>query len=161
LKENNGIIGGLMLFPDETELFPKEIVFPSLGVGFDKKDPSKPECILTYQVDSRVCPYVSEKNICKIYDRRPLIYRVFPLITMGEIGVTIADSEECLFAEKTELEKASLDSFLPITPKKIEAHSEWVFSRVMNTHWELAMTQQSKDQVTIGKFNLGTKEWVF
>ena len=149
------------MFSDETELFPKELVFPSIGAGFDEKDPSKPERIVTYQLDSKVCPSISEKNICEIYERRPLICCVFPLITIGEIGVTIADSEECLFVEKIELEKGSLDSILPITPKKVEALSEWVFLRLMNTRWESALALQHKDRGVIRKFDLATKEWVF
>ncbi len=159
LRGYNGIISGLVLFPDETELFPKETVFPSIGLGFDRIDPLKPESIVTYQIDSEDCPHLSEKNTCKIYDKRPLICRAFPLITMNEKGFNIADSQNCLFVEKTEQEKGPLDSLLPITPKRLKAQSEWVFARIINTRWEAITAKQHKDQAALRKFNLATKEW--
>ena len=47
---------------------------PYLAIG-DKK----PTTIIYYQLILADCPHLSEKNECKIYEKRPLICRVFPV----------------------------------------------------------------------------------
>jgi len=61
---------GLFLMPHETSLFPSEIVSPMWRLGSEIKN---------YQLNVNVCPHLTEDNQCKIYSKRPVICRAFPL----------------------------------------------------------------------------------
>ena len=39
----------------------------------------KPTNIILYQLNLSECPQINEKNECKIYEKRPLICRAFPV----------------------------------------------------------------------------------
>jgi hypothetical protein len=157
--EENGILYGLLLqSEDEAKLFPRELIFPSAGVGTDQNAPLGPKRILSYQLNADTCPHITEKNTCRIYEKRPLVCRTFPLISMGQIGVTIAEPQQCLFVETTEKERGSLTKLLPLTPKKIEAVSEWVSAYLMDCSTN-SLIQFRLSGETIWKFDLANKEW--
>jgi Fe-S-cluster containining protein len=159
VEEKTVLYGLLLVSKDETNLFPKELVFPSASVGIDKNNPSKPERVLTYQLNANVCPHVTEKNTCRIYERRPLICRAFPLISVGQMGVTIAEPQQCLFVETIEKERGSLTAILPMTPKKIKAVSEWEYVRLLGNCAINPLMKFRLSGESIWKFNLANKEW--
>jgi Fe-S-cluster containining protein len=69
-----GVLSGLCLTKEESKEFDQRLVVPYLATG--DKEPSN---IIFYQLVLADCPHLNEKNECKIYDKRPLICRVFPL----------------------------------------------------------------------------------
>lgn len=106
-----------------------------------------------------VCPHITEKNTCRIYEKRPLVCRTFPLIPMGQIGVTIAEPRQCLFVEATERKRGSLKVMLPMTPKKIKAFSRWQSIRLLGERHINSLTKFRRSGEVIWKFNLANKEW--
>jgi Fe-S-cluster containining protein len=70
---------GLTLTANESKLFPKELISPQMAIGT-----RKPETIILYQLNVNDCPFLDANNKCKIYAKRPLICRSFPLtLSMG------------------------------------------------------------------------------
>jgi len=159
LKDVMGKLSGLGLFREEIKLFPKEFVSPEIGFGFGEKDPSKPKYIVGYQLNVQVCPYISEDHLCKIYEKRPLTCQAFPLRPLGPIGTTIASPKSCLFVEKTESKIGSLESMLPLSPKKFRAPLEWMALSFLNLEVETSFKQYPDDAQILWKFDLKTKEW--
>jgi Fe-S-cluster containining protein len=75
LETRNEITRGLPLTESESHLFPKETISPKLGVG-----KTEPERIVLYQLNVNCCPFVSERNECQIYSKRPLMCQSFPIV---------------------------------------------------------------------------------
>jgi Fe-S-cluster containining protein len=67
---------GLMLFPDEISLFPKESIKPCLAIGTFHKD--KSFWVLTYQFTKSICPHLKDSK-CSIYFSRPLLCKMYPI----------------------------------------------------------------------------------
>jgi Fe-S-cluster containining protein len=76
LRNEKGIILGLFLTEKETSLFDPEQICAHTAVGIEGA-----LNIIAYQLNLGVCPHISEKNECKIYDRRPLACQSFPIET--------------------------------------------------------------------------------
>ena len=76
--ELDGIRKGLLLTAKEAKLFPSDMVFPSLGIGTEKR-----KKIITYQLNAEVCPHIGDKNECLIYEKRPLKCKAFPFDLAG------------------------------------------------------------------------------
>ncbi|NLE03308.1 MAG: YkgJ family cysteine cluster protein [Crenarchaeota archaeon] len=76
IENRNGRSSGITLTKNETSLFRSEIVVPKIALGM-----YGPEIFLFYQLVVNCCPYIDEKNQCKIYEKRPLICRSFPIIS--------------------------------------------------------------------------------
>ncbi len=129
-----------------------------MGVGISNKNPSMPERIMSYQLGVNICPHITEKNSCKIYEKRPLICRAFPLISLGQIGVTIATPQQCLFVEKTEREHGSFDSILPMTPKKFKAHG-WEVVGAIGKKIDESLIQSRLSGEIVWKFDLKSNKW--
>jgi Fe-S-cluster containining protein len=161
LKDEDGVVSGLMLFPDEIGLFPDKFVYPGLGLGFNRFDPAKPESIICYQLDLADCPYLSQENECQIYQKRPLICQVFPLHPMGSIGTSIVEPDDCAFVKKVESEIGDLSVLLPLTPEKFEGTKEWVFVSVMNAKYKTLFGVYGGKDKPPRRFDLRKKEWVF
>lgn len=75
LEVFEGVKRGLPLTEKETELFKSNFISPKLGFGLNE-----PSIVVLYQLNVNVCPYVTNKNECEIYDKRPLICRSFPIV---------------------------------------------------------------------------------
>ena len=76
LLEGKGVIlRGLPLTDKEVGLFPTVLVSPKMGIGSIKL-----EEVVLYQLNINCCPYVTEKNECKIYSKRPLMCQSFPIV---------------------------------------------------------------------------------
>lgn len=79
LIESNGILRGLALTPEETNLFPVDHVFPSVGIGIY----GQPKKVVTFQLDLSRCPHL-EGSLCRIYDKRPIACRIYPFETPNQ-----------------------------------------------------------------------------
>ena len=98
LSEDEGILIGLTLTPEEAKLFPPDKILPWLGAGSSEKEITR---IMMYQLNTATCPNL-ENNICRIYDKRPTVCAQFPL-TSNTGGISqIASGEACLFIGKVE-----------------------------------------------------------
>lgn len=82
LRKGNNTVG-LTIFPEEIHLFPESTIRPHLGKGVE--GPTK---IFTYQHTENVCIHLKD-NLCRIYDRRPLMCRSFP-VKVGARGLTFS-----------------------------------------------------------------------
>ena len=82
LVEDWGITNGLELTDKEIDLSDPKFVKPHMGLGN-----LKTVNIISYQLNLAVCPYIDEKNNCKIYNRRPLVCQSYPVevTPMGSI----------------------------------------------------------------------------
>lgn len=69
-----GIVSGLCLTEEEAKMFEPKLIVPYVAIG-DKK----PTTVIFYQFILSDCPHLNEKNECKIYEKRPLICKVFPI----------------------------------------------------------------------------------
>jgi Fe-S-cluster containining protein len=161
LFEDQGIVNGLSLrTKKEAELFPKEMVFPSFGIGLDPNDLSKPKKIVSYQLGVNDCPFISDSNVCELYEKRPLVCRGFPLMSMGKLGVSITSADKCLFVEKVEHQIGSLTSFLPMTTNKIKAVIEWKAISRLSSNINKFIIEPTLCGKAIWKFNLSNKKWI-
>lgn len=79
LNEVDFGLAGLFLLPEETKLFPKDKIFPLYGFGIKGRSRPRPIEIGMYQYAEMTCIHLTQDNLCKIYDKRPLICRAFPL----------------------------------------------------------------------------------
>ena len=70
----HGVVSGLSLTEEEAKLFEPKQVAPYMAIGDEK-----PRTIFFYQLTLTDCPQINEKNECKIYEKRPLICRAFPV----------------------------------------------------------------------------------
>jgi Fe-S-cluster containining protein len=78
IEDVNGMKAGLVLTVKEISLFPSEMVSPKLAIGFEK-----PEKTILNQLNVNDCPFITESNDCRIYDKRPLVCRQFPYKSEG------------------------------------------------------------------------------
>lgn len=155
-KEEFGILSGLTFFFDERKMFPKRLVSPATGFGWGV---SGPKHIIRYQLNTNRCPYLSQDNVCNIYDRRPLICQAFPLSSMSTLGTTVVDPKDCSFLEKIEKKVGSLAKMLPMTPKKFRGPKEWQAIAKINAAHEKSITDHLIDAEVVWKFDLKNKEW--
>ncbi|MFQ6075923.1 MAG: YkgJ family cysteine cluster protein [Candidatus Bathyarchaeia archaeon] len=96
LKEVDGNLNGLGLFPWERKLFPREMVSPQFGVGvMRKRGRLRPRRVVRYQLRVNVCPHLSEGNRCRMYESRPNACRSFPIEPTPPFGAVV--SRECRF----------------------------------------------------------------
>jgi len=75
LSEDKGILRGLTLLPDETSLFPENMVKPAMGAGETPRDPGFR--VLAYQLAVEPCPHLKNEG-CAVYGDRPASCRQFP-----------------------------------------------------------------------------------
>jgi len=78
-QTKEGVHSGLALFPDETWLFPSNIIFPYRGLG---ENPEEGDFkVVMFQLEKKVCPCLEmgmKEARCKIYEERPLVCRCYP-----------------------------------------------------------------------------------
>jgi Fe-S-cluster containining protein len=73
--EDGKLFGLSLLTQEETKLFYPEIIAPYVAIGV-----KEPTTIIFHQLILSECPYINEKNECVIYDKRPIVCRLFPRI---------------------------------------------------------------------------------
>lgn len=157
LKKVEGKIVGLSLSPSEAKLFPRELLIPEMGAG--RKSSRKPKTILSYRLNSEVCPHLSDNNRCKIYERRPLTCQAFPLITMGPIGTTVADADGCKFVEKFEKKYGTMEQYFPLIPENFKAKQEWDAVQRINRRIMSGFKKLRKRDVLF-RYDMKNKKWI-
>lgn len=75
VQNDRGILRGLTLLPEETSLFPEDMVKPYLGLG--KRPYESGFKVIAYQLTIEECPKLGD-NVCTIYETRPTTCRQFP-----------------------------------------------------------------------------------
>lgn len=150
LKEVDGNVNGLGLFPWETKLFPKELVSPQFGVGIvRKKGRLRPRRVVRYQLRVSVCPNLSEGNRCRIYDKRPNACRSFPIEPTPPFGALV--SRECRFV----VERTRNGEILEVlAPEESAASSEFVRKMTEIFQECLPLTLEG-----LLSFDLRTRSW--
>lgn len=139
LTEEHGMVMGLSLTEEETKLFNPKLIAPFSAIGN-----KEPETIIFYQLTLAQCPHINEKNECRIYEKRPLICKVFPITPkLDKVTITprctqvgksfTGEGEMCplIFdnAEQEEaLEKINLDAISTLQRCKETGSKIWVFN---------------------------------
>lgn len=67
---------GLMILPEEVDLFPSGLVRPM--IRYTHNSQNSPGKVWMYQVDAEICPHYDEKEGCLIYDDRPVVCAAYP-----------------------------------------------------------------------------------
>ena len=108
LSEDRGIMRGLTLLPEETRLFPDDIVRPATGIGKTPQDPGFR--VLAYQLAVEPCPHLGDTG-CVVYVDRPAGCRQFPfsLEPSGDGGQLLGVDLNCPSAARL------LDSFTQVS----------------------------------------------
>lgn len=70
---------GLILLPEETNLFPESLIAPMWGIGVKGRSRPRPEKVCVFQLNTKICVHLTDKNTCRIYAERPLICHAHPL----------------------------------------------------------------------------------
>ena len=157
IKELEGGLSGFSFSPDEKNLFPNELISPNVGIGWGM--PGGPKYVTAYQLNVGTCPNLSKGNLCSIHDKRPLTCQAFPLIPTGSGGTAIAEPDHCAFVEEVERKLGSLNSILPVTPKKFIAPKEWQAIAKINSWATKSVAAHPMDTQVLWVFDLKDKEW--
>ena len=151
-----GELKGLGLSLEETKLFPEKFVSPSYGIGYGGKD--RPKHIIIYQLNVSECPHLSEGNLCKIHEKRPLSCRAFPLESVGPLG-TIVEPTYCHFMEDYIRKHGSLNTQF-MTPEEFIAPEEWdTIPKIVEQVQEKLREHNRRDADLFWSFSLKTKKW--
>jgi Fe-S-cluster containining protein len=131
------------LFPEEKMLFPKEYTSPCQGVGRTPDDERFK--IVNYQLTLNVCPHLDD-NVCRIYEKRPLICRAYPFK-----GSTI--EPDCAF--KVELSKRfpNIDEFYFASNDEILI-SDQIARKIRESY------KSKQKQAGLWEYDLMKKKWL-
>ena len=91
LREFDGDLKGLVISPNERKLFPKKLISPRVGIGWGLMGPKH---VVSYQLDANACPRLSKDNLCKIYNKRPLVCQAFPFFLLACITYPIGNKRK-------------------------------------------------------------------
>jgi len=156
-RKEHGVTSGLALLSErEKDQFPQKLVSPNIGFGWGH---TGPKIVVSYQLNTKTCPYLTEDNLCEIYNERPLSCQAFPLISVGHFGTAIAEAKDCLFVEKIESKIGSMNKILPMTPKKFRAPLAWQAIEKINAAISKSMMDNLLDARVMWSFDLKNKEW--
>jgi len=81
LEDIDGNEAGLLLTVKERKFFPSKMISPRFAIGT-----RKPDKTILYQLNVKNCPFITESNECRMYDKRPLICRQFPYKSEGYVS---------------------------------------------------------------------------
>ena len=154
IHEVEGMLKGPSLWPDEIHLFLKNTISPSYGIG---KTSDSVNGIYMYQLNIDDCPHLTTSKECKIYDKRPLSCRVFPLIGIDLNLAFLAKNRDCNFINQTERKLGSLDFIF--TPKFFSAPDCW---KALNRNLRKIFNKQIDARLMglhIFSYNLKTQKW--
>jgi Fe-S-cluster containining protein len=155
LNEINGVLKGPTLTKNEVKLFPRDIVSPSFGRG---KNASNIYAITRWQINVNVCPFLMQNNECKIYEKRPLTCRRFPLMSLDIMRTRIAYAKGCSFVDKIEKELGYELDYL-FSPDTFIAKESWEALRTEIRLMELNNFDAESQGMDIFTYNLKTKQW--
>jgi Fe-S-cluster containining protein len=144
----------LGLFGEEKDLFPSELVSPHVGIGWGNS--SGPKYVVSYQLNVNDCPHLSAGNVCKIYDRRPLVCRAFPLRLGQERDTQIASA--CAFVEEVGKRVDSL-SGSQLAKLRVMSGKELRAIDAMNRLIDKPLVEHPVDARVIWVFDLRSKAW--
>jgi len=121
-----GYAKSISLTKEEAKLFPSENVSPSLGCGTSGFNVN----IAKYQINTEPCPHFNDENKeCRIYEKRPLACRRFPLMHSNSDTVTnLAEGVDCKFIEELEAKLGYALNFT-FTPDTFIAPDCWASLR--------------------------------
>jgi len=157
LRENSGLILGLALTRDEAKLFPQELISPAHGRG---KSPLSIYAVTMYQLNVDVCPFLGRKNTCRIYDKRPLTCRRFPLVYSSDaMSNIIAPGTVCKFIKEIEDNLGYTLNYL-FKPDTFLCDGCWQAHRTFARLMERNKLDARLEQMNRFNFNLQTKQWV-
>lgn len=154
LKEVDGALAGLGLFAEEKDLFPSEFVSPHVGIGWGA--PSGPKYVVSYQLNVNDCPNLLPCNVCKIYDKRPLVCRAFPLRLGQERDTQIASV--CAFVEEVGKRVKSLSSS-QLAKLRVMCSKELLAIEEMIRLIDKPIVEYPVDARVIWVFDLRSKAW--
>lgn len=86
---------GLSLLPEETSIFPMELVFPCLGIG--RRGRAKRRIL--FQLGVMKCPFLTG-NGCQIYNDRPLACKNYPIQIQEDTPLSITLDSGCKWYRK-------------------------------------------------------------
>ncbi len=139
LETREGKSSGLTLTEKEAGIFPSTIVAPKMALGMNA-----PEIIILYQLCVKCCPNINEKNLCQIYEKRPLICQSFPVIS-GAI------SNKCkVFSYR----KVGLNYSEPYT-MNIQLQA----SEKLDKYLQHRIRKHFKKGIKLWEYDLSTKQW--
>ena len=141
-----GITVGMFLTPEETALFDRSLVSPFYAFGVNN-----PKKIISYQLNVDECPHINGNNECKIYDRRPLTCRAFPVEILDATRNTISRRCPTISSMIKEGEVSedikNLDNEIDVASKMYR----WRLNRI---------PKYLRKGLTLFWFDLKTKKWV-
>jgi len=151
----DGIYKGLTFYSDKLDLFPRNLIFPSVGLG---KSPDKIEFIREYQLNTHICPHIDEDNNCKIYRKRPLSCRRFPLIEISDLEAGVAFGRSCMFIEKKESKLGELNQVF--TPNTFIYEEGWLTIKQIYGKIKLLLIDAQLLGLQIYTFDLAYNKWI-
>jgi len=122
-------------------LFESKNIFPQMAFGTDK-----PTHVFFYQLNLGVCPHLSEKNECQIYENRPLICRSYPFDLWNGIDYSVVI--ECPAISNMRKNRVPLDLAFPA-----ECEELYIY-KVMEAN------KHPTESSNIWSFDLATKTWI-
>lgn len=131
--------GSLFLLPEERKLFPPDLIRPLYAVGRKGRSRPRPTKIISYQINTYICPHIKPDNSCAIYAQRPMMCRSFPLEGKGIVVLT----RSCKFIEKTLPEGEIVKNL--IAPREEDANhilSTWIFQMLEKPLWYFDLNTQ-------------------
>jgi Fe-S-cluster containining protein len=131
---------GLMLTSKERALFPAESILPQFALGL-----SKPKIIVFYQMTLAQCPHLDEQSGCKIYEKRPLICRAFPLMA-NHI------SSRCKVFNKRKVGQVYQDIYPMVESKKANEKIDRYIKTNFNEYLRKGFNEW--------EYDLSTKTWI-
>jgi len=147
----------IFLSKTESKLFPTNTIEPFWGRGKDSQEVE----VISFQVSVEPCPhYDSQNKECKIYEKRPLACRRFPLMPSYNPNKTqVAEGEDCQFIEELERQRGILNYYF--SPKSFNAPTCWSALRML---MELTNRMQLDAQLlgmNLYKYDLKNKSWIY
>jgi Fe-S-cluster containining protein len=138
-----------MLFADEIHLFEKGQVSPAWGEG---KNPNhKRFRIITYQMNQKICPHYQDKK-CNIYEKRPLICRLFPIDCFPQYIILHKD---CNWVQET-MRKYPKGISKTSTPENSDEYKAWLELRL---RFKNHIAKKKGADSSQWDYNYLTKKW--
>jgi Fe-S-cluster containining protein len=143
LQYKKGVLRGLaLLTEEEKKLFDGKDISPALGFGNE----GSPIQIASYQLNLAKCPQIDENNRCKIYDKRPLVCRAFPITSnIGRNAAALECPQVGKYSESELLQLVFLDMYEEAINK-------------MNGCVESLFRKYGKEK-RLMRFDLKTRKW--
>jgi Fe-S-cluster containining protein len=139
LETRDGKSSGMTLTDKEASIFQPAIVSPKIALGM-----SAPEITILYQLNVKCCPNVNEKNMCQIYEKRPLVCQSFPIIS-GAI------SNKCKVFSYRKVGLSYSEPYAMI--RQLQA------SEKLDKYIQNRIRKHFKEGIKLWEYDLTTKQW--